>query len=170
MTKKLLFKTFDDEMYTKPPKGTYPSNKIFYNHTDEIWSIDLADMIDYKISIIKRFRCIFGIIDNLSKYLWGIPLKNKNCQTITDEFSNILATSKRSPLKVESDRGKEWFNSLFQIFLRGQNNHYYSRYTAKGSPICERVIRTIKILLKKPLFEKRKADWLIELPSVVKQN
>ena len=28
----------------------YETNKIVYNHIDEIWSIDLADMIDYKTS------------------------------------------------------------------------------------------------------------------------
>ena len=28
----------------------YPTNKKIYNLIDEIWSIDLADMIDYKIS------------------------------------------------------------------------------------------------------------------------
>ena len=43
-------KIFIDEIYSKPPKKNYSTNKIIYNHTDEIWSIDLADMIDYKIS------------------------------------------------------------------------------------------------------------------------
>ena len=28
----------------------YPTKKTTYNHIDEIWSIDLADMIVYKIS------------------------------------------------------------------------------------------------------------------------
>ena len=69
---------------------------------DEIWSSDLADMIDYKISNNKGFRYIFVIIDNFSKYLWCIPLKNKYSQTITDEFSNILTKSKRSPLKIKA--------------------------------------------------------------------
>ena len=27
----------------------YPTSKIVYNHIDEIWSIDLANMIDHKI-------------------------------------------------------------------------------------------------------------------------
>ena len=40
--------TFIDETYSKPPRKSYPTNKIVYNHIDEIWSIDLADMIDYK--------------------------------------------------------------------------------------------------------------------------
>ena len=78
MTKKDLTKIFIDEIYSKPPRKNYPTNKIIYHHIDEIWSIDSADMIDYKTSNNKRFRYIFIIIDNFSKYLWAIPLKNKH--------------------------------------------------------------------------------------------
>ena len=96
----------------------YPTNEIIYNHIDEIWSIDLADMIDYKISNNKGYRYIFNINDNYSKYLWAILLKNKYSQTITDEFPNILTTSKRKPLRLENDRGREWYISLLQNLLR----------------------------------------------------
>ena len=169
MINKDKIKIFIDEIYSKPPKKNYPTNKVIYNHIDEIWSIDLADMIDYKISNNKGYRYIFIIIDNFSKYLWAIPLKNKYSQTITNEFSNILTTSKRKPLKLESDRGTEFYNSIFQNFLKLKNIHRYSRYTDKGPSIAERVIRTIRNLLKKPVFEKGKADWLSELPSVIRK-
>ena len=53
----------------------YSTDKITYNHIDEIWSIDLADMVDYKVSK-KTYRYIFFIIDNFSEQLWAIPLKN----------------------------------------------------------------------------------------------
>ena len=101
--------------------------------------------------------------------MWAIPLKNKSSQTITNELSNILTKSKRKPLKLESDRGSEWYNSVFQNFLKAKNIQHYSRFTDKGPSIAERVIRTIRNLLKKPVFEKGKADWLSELPSVIKQ-
>ena len=169
MINKDLTKIFIDEIYSKPPRKNYPTNKLIYNHLDEIWSIDLADMIDYKISNNKGFRYIFIIVDNFSKYLWGIPLKNKYSQTITNEFSNILTTSKRKPLKIESDRGTEFYNGIFQNFLKSKNIHHYSRFTDKGPSIAERVIRTIRNLLKKPVFEKGKADWISELPSVIKK-
>ena len=106
--KRDLTKIFIDEIYSTPPRKKYPTNKIIYNHIEEIWSIDLADMIDYKISNNKGFRYIFIIIENFSKYLWAIPLKNKYSQTITNEFSNILTTSKPKPLEIESDRGSEF--------------------------------------------------------------
>ena len=113
-----LTKIFIDEIYSTPSKKHYPTNKIVYNFIDEIWRFDLADMVDYKTSNNKGFRYIFVIIDNFSKYIWVIPLKNKYSKTITDEFSNILSSSKRSPLKLESDRGKEWYNSNFQSLLK----------------------------------------------------
>ena len=167
--KKDLTKVFIDEIYSEPPRKNYPTNKIVINHIDETWSIDLADMIDYKISNNKGYRYIFIIIDNFSKYLWAIPLKNKYSQTITNEFSNILTTSKRKPLKIESDRGTEFYNSIFQNFLKSKIIQHYSRYTDKGPSIAERVIRTVRNLLKKPVFLAGEASWINELPSVIKQ-
>ena len=53
--KKDITKIFIDELYSKAPKKNYPTNKIVYNHIDGIWSIDLADMVDYKISSSKGY-------------------------------------------------------------------------------------------------------------------
>ena len=78
MAKKDKNKIFVDEIFSKPPMRSYPTKKILYNHIDEIWSIDLADTIHYKISNNKGYRYIFVVIDNFSKFLWCIPLKNKN--------------------------------------------------------------------------------------------
>ena len=147
----------------------YETNKIVYNHIDEIWSIDLADMTDYKTSNNKDYRYIFIIIDNFSKYLWAIPLKNKYSQTITNDFSNILTTSKRKPLKIESDRGAEVYNNIFQNFLKSKNIQHYSRFTYKGPSIAERTIKSVRNLLKKPIFLAGEASWISELPSVIKK-
>ena len=93
----------------------------------------------------------------------------KNSQTKTEKISNILTVSTQIPSKLESDGGKEWYNSDFQNFLEIKEIHHYSRLTNKGPSICERVIKTIKNLLKKPISLKRNADCLSELPSVVKK-
>ena len=167
--KKNLTKIFTDEIYSKPPVRNYPTNKIVYNNMDEIWSIDLADMSDYKISNNKSYRYIFIVIDNFSKYLCAIPLKNKCSQAITNEFSNILTTSKRSPVNLESDRGAEFYNSFFQNFLETKNIQHYSRFTDKGPSIAERVIRTVRNLLKKPIFLAGEASWINELSAVIKK-
>ena len=169
MTKKVNIKIFIDEFYSKPPIKNYSTNKIVYMHIDEIWSIDLADFLDYKISNNKGFRNTFVIVDFFSKHLWAIPLKNKFSQTITNEFSIIITTSKRKSLRIESDRGSVFYISIFENFLKAKNIHHFSRFTDKGSSIAERVIRTIRNLSKKAVFEKKRTDWISELPSVSKQ-
>ena len=81
--------------------------------------------------------------------MWAIPLENQFSQIITNEFSNILTKSKRKPLKLESDRASEFYNSIFQNFIKNKNIKQFSRFTDKGPTIAERVIRTIRNLLKK---------------------
>ena len=139
---------FVDELYSRAPKKNYETNKLVCNHIDEIWSINLADMIDYKNSNNKGFRYLFVIFGIFSEYLWAIPLKNRYSQTITQEFSNISTTSKRKPLKLEIDRGAEFYNIIFQNFLKIKNIHHFSRFTDKGPSKAERVIRTIRNLMK----------------------
>ena len=153
-------KIFVDEIYTSPAKKKYPSNKKVCTHIDEFWSIDLADSSDYKTSNNKGSRYLFKINDNFSK---------ENSKTITEDFSNILSSSKRSPFKIESDRGADVYNSIFPNFLKSRSIHHYSRFTDKGLSIAEGVIRTILNLLKKPVVLAGKADWLSELPSDIGQ-
>ena len=96
--KRDIIKIFINEILSKTPKKNYPSNKIKYNHIEEIWNIDLADMVDYKTSNNKGFRYIFVIVDYSLKFFWAILIKNKYSKTITVEISNILSSSKRSPV------------------------------------------------------------------------
>ena len=76
-------------------------------------------------------------------------MKKEYGQTITNEFSNNLTTSKRSPGKIENDRGTEFYNSISQNYLKGRNVHHFCRSTDKGPSIAERVIRSIHNLFKK---------------------
>ena len=69
------------KIYSKPPKENYETIKTIFTHIDEIWSIDLAGMVDYNISNNKEYRYKFVIIVIYSNYVWTRPLKNKNAQT-----------------------------------------------------------------------------------------
>ena len=160
---------FINEIYFRAPKKNYETNKTIIKHIDDTLSIDLLDMIDYSISNNKGYRYILVVIDNFSKFAWTIPLKNKHAQTIKDGFSNIINSSKRKPHLIESDDGKEFVNKDFNEYLKLNNIKRYSRYTSHGAVFAERFNRTLRNLLKKPVFLKGNANWVDELQSVVKK-
>ena len=158
-----------NEIYSKPPKKYYATNKTDVYHIDDTWSLDILDLKDYGPKNNRGYRYILATIDNFSKFGWTIPLKNKNAQSIKDSFENILISSERLPNFIETDRGKEFYNNIFQDFLNKNNIKHYSRNSSYGAVFAERFNRTIRDLLKRPVFEKRDGNWIDILPTITKQ-
>ena len=161
-------KIFINEFYSKPPKKYYLTNKTDVYHIDDTWSLDILDLKDYGPENNRGYRYVLVIIDNFSKFGWTTPLKNKNAQTIKDSFENILISSKGSPNLIKTDRGKEFYNNIFQDFLNKNNIKLYSRNISVGAVFAERFNRTIRNLLKKPVFEKRDSNWIDILDTITK--
>ena len=168
MTQKNI-KIFINEIYSKPPKKYYPTNKTDVYYIDDVWSLDILDLKDYGPKNNRGYRYVLVIIDNFSKFGWTVALKNKNAITIKDSFENILISSKRKPNLVESDRGKEFYNNIFQDFLNKNNIKLYSRNSSYGAVFAERFNRTIRDVLKKIVFEQGDAKWIDILPTITEQ-
>ena len=168
MTRKDI-KTFIKEIYSRGRKKNYATNKTNVYHFDDIWSMDILDLKDYGPENNRNHRYVLVIIDNFSKFGWTIPLKNKNAQTIKDSFKNILMSSKRKPNLIETDRGREFYNNIFQDFLNKNNIKLYSRNSSHGAVFAERFNRTIRDLLKQIVFERGDANWIDILPTITKQ-
>ena len=168
MTQKNI-KIFINEIYSKPPRKYYPANKTDVYYIDDIWSLDILDLKDYGTENNRGYRYVLVIIDNFSKFGWTIPLKNKNAQTIKDSLENILINSKRKPNLIEADRGKEFYNNIFQDYLNKNNIKLYSRNSSYGAVFAERFNRTIRDLLKKIVFEQGDAKWIDILQTITKQ-
>ena len=168
MTQKNI-KIYINGIYSKPPKKYYATNKTKVYYIDDIWSSDILDLKDYGTENNKGYRYVLVTIDNFSKHGWTIPLKNKNAQTIKDSFENILIKSKRKPNLIETDRGKEFYINIFQDFLNKNNIKLYSRNSSYGAVFAERFNRTIRDLLKRPVFEKGDGNWIDILQTITKQ-
>ena len=168
MTQKNI-KIFINEIYSKPPKKYYATNKTNVYHIDDIWSLDILHLKDYGPKNNRGYRYVLVIIDNFSKYGWTVPLKNKNAPTIKDSFENILISTKIKPNLIETDRGKEFYNNIFQDFLNKNDIKLYSRNSSYGAVFAERFNRTIRDLLKKIVFEQGNANWIDILPTITKQ-
>ena len=111
-------------------------------------------MKDYSSEKNRGYRYVVAVIDNFSKFGWTVPLKNKKSRTIKDSLENNPISSKRIPNLLETDRGKEFYNSIFHSFLRNNNIGYCSRKRSFVAVFSERFNRTIKDLLKRPIFEQ----------------
>ena len=169
MVNRDLTKIFIDETYSKSPNKKYETNKTMIKSIDDTWSSDLLDMNDYGPKNNRGYRYKLVVIDKFSKFGWTIPLKNKYAQSVEDAFPQIIKTSRRKPNLLETGDGKEYVNKFFNDFLNNNKIKKFSRYTDKGAVFAERFNRTVRGLLKKPVFLKGNADWLSELPSVIKQ-
>ena len=168
MTQKNI-KTFINEIFSRGPKKNKATNKTNVYHIDDIWSLDILDLKDYGPENNRGYRYVLVIIDNFSKYGWTVPLKNKNAQTIKNSFENILISSKRKPNLIESDRGIEFYNNIFQDFINKNNIKLYSRNSSYGAVFAERFKKSIRDLLKRPVFEKGDGNWIDVLPTITKQ-
>ena len=89
----------------------------------------------------------------------------KNAQTTKDPFENFIRSSKRSPNQLEGDRDRGCYNSFFQGFQNKNNIKLLSRNTSAGAVFAESYNRTIRDLLKRPVFEKGDGKWIDVLPT-----
>ena len=161
------FKIFINEIYSRPPKQNYMTKKTDVYYFDNIWSLDILDLNNYAPENNRGYRYALIILDSFSKFGWTVPLKN--AQTIKDSFENIIISSTRKPKLIETDRGKEFYNNIFQGFLNYNNFKLYSGKTYVGGVFAERFNRTIRDLLKKIVFEQGDAKWIDILPTITKQ-
>ena len=56
----------------------------------------------------KGIRFLLCVIDIFSKYAWVIPLKDRKCAAITNDFQKILNESNRKPNKIWVDKGSKF--------------------------------------------------------------
>ena len=108
MTQKKIRKIID-ELYSKPPKKTYSTNKADVYHNDDFWSSDILDLKDYGPEKSRNSRYLSVLIDKFSIIISTFPLKTKNAQTMKDFLKNFLYISKRKANLIETDRGEKFF-------------------------------------------------------------
>ena len=115
-------KIFINEIYSKPPKKNYATNKTDVYHIDDTWSLDILDLKDYGSENNRGYRYVLVTIDNFSKFGWTVPLKNRNGQTIKDSFENYSRNSSYGG--VFAERFNRTVRDLFKrpVFEKGDGN------------------------------------------------
>ena len=71
---------------------------------------------------------------------------------------------------IETDDGSKFVSKFFGDFMSKKNIKRFSRCTSLGAVFGERFNRTIRALLKRPVFGRNDANWIDILPTITKQN
>ena len=77
-------KSFKDEIFCKPLKKNYTTNKTDVYHIDNIWSLGITELKDHGSEIDRGYRSVLVVFDTFSKFGWTVPLKKmlKQKQTL----------------------------------------------------------------------------------------
>ena len=59
---------FINEIYSRPPKKNYATNRTDVYNINYIWSLEILDLKDYGLENNRGFRYVLVIIDNFSKF------------------------------------------------------------------------------------------------------
>lgn len=135
-----------------------------YNITniDDLWEMDLIDMQKYSRNN-KGHKYILAVIDCFSKFAWCVPIKQKTPAEIIRGFNEIFSSTKRRPIKIQSDKGREFVNKHVKCYFKEKDIQFFTTHDpATKAAICERFIRTIKSLIYK-YFTYTKSNKYVEV-------
>lgn len=141
---KLFLSKQESHTLHAPAIKRFKRDHVFVSNIDENWQVDLFDMSKFKLEN-SGATFVLLVIDVLSKFLWLRPLKNKTGPSIKSALEDIINKSKRQPVSLASDKGKEFYNSIVKNYLSEKEiNHFSTENSDIKCSVAERAIRTIK--------------------------
>ena len=144
----------------------FPTLPIQVMSRDEQWQADLIETQNIAKEN-KGIRYLLTVIDILSKYAWVQPLKDKKGPTVVKAFDQILKEG-RQPLKLQTDKGKEFYNKEMTVWLKKNNIHHFSTGGDAKAAVVERFNRTLKERLYRYFTAANTLKFTDVLPELVK--
>lgn len=94
----------------KPIRRSFPRSNVVVDTIDSMWDGDLADVTNIS-SQNDGYKFLLVLIDIFSRFLFIVPLKNKQHQNITDALKSVFKTG-RKPRALRTDKGSEFKKPL----------------------------------------------------------
>ena len=102
-----------------------------------------------------------------SKHAWVEPIKNKTGQAVTAAFEKVLKQG-RTPINLQTDDGKEFFNKTFQSLMTRYGIHHFSTSGDTKASVVERFNRTLKQRMYRYFTTNNTLNFVPVLPALVK--
>jgi len=155
-------RSYDAYTLHKQPVRKFGRRKIFVVGADHLWQLDLADLTSLA-SYNDNVKYLLCCVDAFSRYAFVRPLENKGAVAVRDAFASVVADTYRKPNHVQSDKGREFLNAIFQEYLRSQHILFYTTENDDiKCAIAERFIRTLKSKMWR-MFTHRKSYRYVDV-------
>lgn len=128
----------------KPVRHKFETSLVLVFGRDEQWATDLVETGNIA-KHNRGIRYLLVVIDVFSKFAWVEPIKSKTGKAVTEAFGKILKKAEgRRPQKLQTDDGKEFYNTTFQELLKKKQIHHFSTRGDTKASVVERFNRTFK--------------------------
>ena len=155
-----LLQSQDTYTLHKPTKRRFPRRRVVVYGIDHQWQADLVDLAKLS-SYNKGFKYLLTCIDVLSQYPWVVPL------TLKDAFHVIFKSGWR-PIRLQTDKGTEFINRVFQKFLKEHDMHFFTTYNEETKAgIVESFNRTLKTKRWKYLTHRETLTYVDVISKMV---
>ena len=132
---------------------------------NEQWQADLVEMQPHSKEN-RGYRYILCAIDIFSRYAYTRPLRDKTGREVATALSDIFQNCETLPKRIQTDQGREFYNSYVQQVLDDLNIELFSVYSDKKAAIVERFQRTLQEKLYRAFTYQGNHQWLELLPKL----
>ena len=161
----ILYKDVESWLETQPVYTKYRRIKVKYPRR-KVLSRGLryqyqADLVEY--SALKRdnrsFTFLLTIIDIFSRFALAIPIKSKKGPHVATALKKAFKVMK-PPRKLQTDMGKEFYNSHVKRVLNRYRVHHFSTDQPLKAQIVEHFNRTLRETIKQSMAYRKSLDYI----------
>lgn len=142
----------------RPARRLFPRRSTVVKNINDLHQADLVEMIPYN-RINKGYKYILTVINCFTKVANAYPLKNKTAKSVTKAMENYLTNLRSTVKHLQTDMGKEFYNSEFEKLMKKFNINHYSTYSDMKAAIIERFNRTLKASMYKTFSLRGTYKW-----------
>lgn len=150
----------------KAVRKNFPRRNTVVKGINDLFQADIVEMCLHS-KVNSAFKYILTLINCFSKMAYAYPLKSKSGKETAEGMKEMLKQNKLKFRHLQTDQGKEYYNSYFSDLMKKHGINHYSTYSDKKAAIIERFNRTLKSAMYKQFSLRGSYKWIDILSNLV---
>lgn len=152
----------------KHSRTEFPRRKVLVPGPHYQYQADLLDMKNHRPGKNDRKKYVLTVIDVFSRYACAIPLTWKNADSSVEGLIKAFAKMSSKPLKLQTDKGTEFYNDTVQSYLRKNKIVHFSTFQKDiKAGMVERFNRTLRKMIHMYLDANQTERYIDALPDIL---